>query len=59
MSVTPYRQVGYPMNVNLRRTSMLHLQPALRRTAALLIVGVIAAAVVTMPAWCVATGLWR
>ncbi len=38
---------------------MLHLQPALRRTAALLIVGVIAAAVVTMPAWCVATGLWR
>jgi hypothetical protein len=40
------------------RTGMLQPHTALRRTVALIVVAVIVAAVVTVPAWCVATGLW-
>ena len=37
---------------------MLQLRPTLRRAVALLIVGVLVAALAIAPAWCVVSGLW-
>ena len=40
------------------RTGMLQVRPRSHRAVALLIIGVIVAALATAPAWCVVSGLW-
>lgn len=40
------------------RTAVLQVRPTLRRAVALLIVGVLVAALAIAPAWCVVSGLW-
>jgi hypothetical protein len=37
---------------------MLRTGPVLRRVGAAAIIAILVTAVVTVPAWCVATGLW-
>jgi len=37
---------------------MLQVRPRSHRAVALLIIGVIVAALTTAPAWCVVSGLW-
>jgi len=37
---------------------MLPSRPALRRAAAVLVIGVVLVVTLAVPTWCVATGLW-
>jgi hypothetical protein len=49
---------GYHSIVFAAEASMLPSRPALRRAAAVLVIGVVLVVTLAVPTWCVATGLW-